>query len=79
MFALNQDHVRQALGNTRFILARRQDAELIDDAIATASAEAQERMARFDPQGKGYCTETVAYDLANLATGEIHRIRSRSP
>jgi hypothetical protein len=31
-----------------------------------------------DPQVKGYCAETVAYDLANLATHAIHKIRANS-
>jgi len=78
MFALPQDHVRQVLGNARFLLASRRDAELLDQAIATASPEANQAMAVWDPQGKGYCPETVAYDLANLATETIHRTRVNS-
>ena len=78
MFALPQDHVRQVLGNARFLLARRRDAEMLKEAIATASPEANHAMAIWDPQGKGYCAETVAYDLANLATNAIHRIRVHS-
>jgi len=78
MLALPQDHVRQVLGNARFLLARRRDAEMLDEAIATASPEANHAMAVWDPQGKGYCAETVAYDLANLATNAIHRIRVHS-
>ena len=76
MFALNQDHVRPMLGSSRFILARRRDVELIDHATATASAESNARIARFDPQGKGFCPETVAYDLVSLATRAIHQVRS---
>jgi len=78
MLALPQDYVRQVLGNARFLLARRRDAEMLDEAIATASPEANHAMAVWDPQGKGYCAETVAYDLANLATNSIHRIRVHS-
>ena len=78
MLALPQDYVRQVLGNARFLLARRRDAEMLDEAIATASPEANHAMAVWDPQGKGYCAETVAYDLANLATNAIHQIRVNS-
>ncbi len=78
MLALPQDHVRQVLGNARFLLASRRDAEMLNQAIATASPEANQAMAVWDPQGKGYCPETVAYDLANLATRAIHQVRVNS-
>ena len=78
MFALPQDQVRQVLGNARFLLASRRDAEMLHNAIATASPEANHAMAIWDPQAKGYCPETVAYDLANLATHAIHKIRANS-
>jgi hypothetical protein len=78
MLALPQDHVRQVLGNARFLLASRRDAKLLDEATATASPEANQAMAVWDPQGKGYCPETVAYDLANLATEAIHQVRVNS-
>jgi hypothetical protein len=78
MLALPQDHVRQVLGNARFLLASRRDAEMLDEAVATASPETNHAMAIWDSQGKGYCPETVAYDLANLATDAIHQIRVNS-
>ena len=78
MLALPQDAVRQVLGNARFLLESRRDADMLVEAIATASPEANHAMAIWDPQGKGYCPETVAYDLANLATDAIHQIRVNS-
>jgi uncharacterized Zn-binding protein involved in type VI secretion len=78
MYALSQDDVRQVIGNARFIFANRQDIETINEAIATASPEANQAMAVWDPQGVGYCGETVAFDLANVATDAIHRIRVNS-
>ena len=78
MLALPQDAVRQVLGNARFLLESRRDADMLLEAIATASPEANDAMAIWDPQGKGYCPETVAYDLANLATDAIHQIRVNS-
>ena len=78
MLALNQDLVRPVLGNARLLLARRRDGDMIQDAIATASDEANRAMAVFDPQGKGYCAETVIFDIANLATNAIHRIRTKA-
>ena len=78
MRALPQDHVRQVLGKARFLFESRRDAEMLAEAIATASPEANRAMAIWDPEGKGYCPETVAYDLANLATAEIHEIRANS-
>jgi hypothetical protein len=78
MLALPQDHVRQVLGNARFLLESRRDAEMLAEAIATASPEANHAMAIWDSEGKGYCPETVAFDLANLATNAIHQIRVNS-
>ncbi len=78
MLALNQDLVRPVLGNARLLLARRRDGDLINDAIATASDEANRAMAVWDPQSKGYCAETVIFDIANLATNAIHRIRTKA-
>jgi hypothetical protein len=63
--ALRQDYVRQALGNARFLLASCRDADMLAEAIATGSPEANHAMAIWDPEGKGYCPETVAFDLAN--------------
>ena len=76
MFALHQDHVRQVLGNARFLLSRHRDIEMINEAIVTASAAASDAMATWDSAGKGFCAETVAFDLANLATRKIHEIRA---
>jgi hypothetical protein len=78
MFALPQDQVRQVLGNARFLLESRHDVEVLNEAIATASPEANHAMAIWDPQAMGYSAETVAYDLANLATHAIHKIRVNS-
>jgi hypothetical protein len=78
MYALPQDHVRHVLGNARFMFASLRDAKMLADATATASPEANHAMAIWDPQGKGFCPETVSYDLANLATYAIHKIRVNS-
>jgi hypothetical protein len=66
------------LGNARFLLASRRDAEMLHEAIATVSPEANHAMAIWDPRAKGYCPETVTYDLANLATEAIHQVRVNS-
>jgi hypothetical protein len=78
MYALPQDQVRQVLGNARFMFAHLSDAKMIAEAMATASLEANYAMAIWDPQGEGFCPETVSYDLANLATDAIHKIRVNS-
>jgi hypothetical protein len=78
MLALHQDHVRQVLGNARFLLSRRRDVEMINEAIVTASAAANHAMSVWDSAGKGFCAETVAFDLANVATRRIHDIRTNS-
>jgi hypothetical protein len=78
MYALPQDHVRQVLGNARFTFAHLSDAKMLADAMAIASPEANHAMAIWDPEGKGFCPETVSFDLANLATDAIHKIRVNS-
>lgn len=78
MYALPQDHVRHVLGNARFMFSNHRDAQMLAEATATASPEANRAMAMWDPQGKGFCPQTVSYDLANLATYAIHKIRVNS-
>ncbi|MBI3749072.1 MAG: hypothetical protein HY262_09555 [Chloroflexi bacterium] len=74
-YALSRNLTAQVLGHARLVV-QPGDWEQIEDWIRTASAEANASMARWDPQGKGYTVETVAFDLAHLAARSIARLRT---
>lgn len=74
-YALSRNLTAQVLGHARLVV-QPGDWGQIEDWIGTASAEANASMARWDPQGKGYTVETVAFDLAHLAARSIARRRA---
>jgi hypothetical protein len=74
-YAINRKLTAQVLGNARLVV-KPADWAQIERWIATASPEANASMARWDPQGKGYTLDTVAFDLAHLAARAVAALRA---
>lgn len=74
-YAINPKLTAQVLGNARLVM-RPADWANIELWIATTSPEADAAMARWDPQGKGYTLDTVAFDLAHLAARAVAALRA---
>lgn len=73
--AISRKLTARVLGHARLVLEPGDWAQ-IEYWIGTASAGANAAMSRWDPQGKGYTLETVAFDLAHLAARAIAPLRA---
>ena len=74
-YAINRKLTAQVLGNARLVV-KTADWARSNSGSRRPLQRPTPSMARWDPEGKGYTVETVAFDLAHLAARAVDELRA---